>query len=157
MVDSRTDNSISKVLSTLKEHPNGLSITDLAALLSMNRNTVSKYLGILQRQGSIDMRQIGAAKIYYPTRRLPIAAIRRFCSQDLIVVDHNLRVMEASGALAALIGTAPEALADKPVQIVLSNAESPDDAVLLLKKALRGEEETLLWRSPPVGLPTASR
>ncbi|WP_342772062.1 MULTISPECIES: PAS domain-containing protein [unclassified Methanoculleus] len=151
MVNTRTDHSISKVLDTLKEHPEGLSITDLAVLLSMNRNSASKYLDILQRQGSIDMRQIGVAKIYYPTRRLPVAAVRRFCSQNLIVVDHNLEILEVSDTLAGLIGMLPEVLTGKPVQDLFFSLNPSDDIILSLRRALRGEEETFIWHLPGTG------
>ena len=135
MVDSRTDSSVSKILDVLKEHPDGLSITDLAALLAMNRNSVSKYLAILQQQGSVDMRLVGVAKIYCPTRRLPVAAVRRFCSPNLIVVDHNLEVLEVSDTLAGILGTTPEALTSRPVSVLFSGTSS-DDVASLLRRAL---------------------
>jgi len=144
VVDSRTDSSVSKILDVLKEHPDGLSITDLAALLAMNRNSVSKYLAILQQQGSVDMRLVGVAKIYCPTRRLPVAAVRRFCSPNLIVVDHNLEILEVSGALAGLIGTTPEALSGQPVSVLFPGMSPSNDAISLLRRALWGEEGVLL-------------
>ena len=154
MVDSRTDYSVSKILNVLKEHPNGLSITDIAAQLSINRNSASKYLEMLQRQGSVDIRQVGAAKIYCPTRRLPVAAVRRFCSPNLVLVDHNLEILELSDALASLIKTTPEALIGKPAQTLFRGPDSSDDLLSLLRKALRGEEKDLLWHPAGARGPT---
>lgn len=154
MVDSRTDYSVSKILNVLKEHPNGLSITDIAAQLSINRNSASKYLEMLQRQGSVDIRQVGAAKIYCPTRRLPVAAVRRFCSPNLVLVDHNLEILELSDALASLIKTTPEALISKPAQTLFRGPDSSDDLLSLLRKALRGEEKDLLWHPAGARGPT---
>ncbi|WP_292518813.1 PAS domain-containing protein [Methanoculleus sp.] len=151
MVNNFTDSNTSEVLYILKEHPEGLSITDLAALTSLNRNTVSKYLGILQRQGSVDIRRVGAARIYLPTRRIPVAAIRRFCSSNLIVIDHNLEILEVSGTLTALIGTTPETLIGKPIYVMFPGRDPSDELISLLRRALRGEEGTFLWHLPVAG------
>ncbi|WP_292489370.1 PAS domain S-box protein [Methanoculleus sp. 10] len=145
MVDRQAEKNLAGILSILQEHPGGLSISDIATLLPMNRNSVSKYLAILQRQGSVDMRLVGAAKIYCPTRRLPVAAVRRFCSPNLIVVDHNLEVLEVSVTLAALLGTTPEAIISRPI-LTLFPGTSSDDVASLLRRALWGEEGTFGWR-----------
>ena len=145
MVDKQTEKNLAEILGVLKEHPGGLSISDIATLLPMNRNSVSKYLAILQRQGSVDMRLVGAAKIYCPTRRLPVTAVRRFCSPNLIVVDHNLEVLEISGTLAGILGTTPEALIGHPVLPLFLGTSPSDDVAVLLRRALWGEEETFRW------------
>ncbi len=146
VVDNHIDGSASKILGIVKEHPNGLSITDLAVLLSINRNSVAKYLGIFQRQGLVDMRRVGAAKIFYPTRRLPVAAVRRFCSSNLIVVDHNLKILEVSDALAGPIGMTPAALSDQPISALFPCISSSGEVISPLRKALWGEEGILLQR-----------
>jgi len=145
MVDRQTEKNLAEILGILQEHPGGLSISDIATLFPMNRNSVSKYLAILQRQGSVDMRLVGAAKIYCPTRRLPVAAVRRFCSPNLIVVDHNLEVLEVSDTLAGILRTTPEALTSRPVSVLFSGTSS-DDVASLLRRALWGEEGTFRWR-----------
>jgi len=145
MVDKQTEKNLTEILAILHKHPGGLSISDIATLLPMNRNSVSKYLAILQRQGSVDMRQVGAAKVYSPTRRLPVAAVRRFCSPNLIVVDHNLKVLEVSDTLAAILGATPETLIGHPVSDLFSDISSSDDVTSLLRRALWGEEGTFRW------------
>lgn len=160
-VDRQTENNLAGILGILQEHPGGLSISDIATLLTMNRNSVSKYLAILQRQGSVDMRLVGAAKIYCPTRRLPIAAVRRFCSPpNLIVVDHNLEVLEVSGTLAGILGATPEALIGHPVLPLFPGISSSDDVASLLRRALwekrgpsGGAPPALAGVPPPTGSP----
>ena len=39
---------LSRVIEILKENPRGLSVTDIAAQISVNRNTVSRYLDMLR-------------------------------------------------------------------------------------------------------------
>jgi len=145
MVDRQTENNLAGILGILQEHPGGLSISDIATLLTMNRNSVSKYLAILQRQGSVDMRLVGAAKVYCPSRRLPVTAVHRFCSPNLIVVDHNLEVLEVSGTLAGILGATPKALIGHPVLPLFPGISSSDDVTSLLRRALWGEEGTFRW------------
>ena len=53
-----------RISELLSGHPDGLSITEISASLSINRNTVSKYLDILQTRGVVDGRKRGTSKIY---------------------------------------------------------------------------------------------
>jgi DNA-binding IclR family transcriptional regulator len=66
---------IERVQELLKNSPEGLSIKEIAALLEMNRNSVAKYLDILQAQGSATTHRVGTSKIYHFSRRLPEQAI----------------------------------------------------------------------------------
>ena len=50
---------ISRIKDLLACHTEGMSITDIAGMLQVNRNTVSKYMDILQIQGAVDGRKIG--------------------------------------------------------------------------------------------------
>lgn len=55
-----------KILKLLKNHPEGLCISDVARLLkTTNRITASKYLAILEAEGKIKLREIGPVKLYY--------------------------------------------------------------------------------------------
>ncbi len=55
-----------KVIEVLKRAtPKDLSIDEIAALVKIHRNTVSKYVYALEREGKVTMtRQIGNAKLY---------------------------------------------------------------------------------------------
>ena len=55
-----------KVLEVLKRAaPRDLSIDEIAELVKMHRNTASKYVYALEREGKVAMtRQIGNAKLY---------------------------------------------------------------------------------------------
>ena len=60
------DESSRKVLEVLKQAaPRDLSIDEIAELVKMHRNTASKYVYALEREGKVVMtRQIGNAKLY---------------------------------------------------------------------------------------------
>jgi len=58
-----------KILNKLEDSASGLTITELSKKLKMHRNTVSKYLFGLEKEGLVKMKEIGVAKLYLSTKR----------------------------------------------------------------------------------------
>lgn len=48
----------------MKNHPSGVTITDIAEILGFSRNTVSKYINILELKNKIYKKKIGAYSLY---------------------------------------------------------------------------------------------
>lgn len=59
----------SKILDTLANSPSGLTITELSNESGIHRNTVSKYLRGLEKEGLVTKKEIGAARIYFSKKR----------------------------------------------------------------------------------------
>ncbi len=57
----------SRIVETLKKHPYGLSISQIADITGLNRMTVSRHLEVLKAKGFVDYRQVGPAKLWYLT------------------------------------------------------------------------------------------
>lgn len=55
-----------KILKIIKDaHPKDLSIEEIAKTSRMSRETVSKYLAVLEAEGKIELsREVGRAKMY---------------------------------------------------------------------------------------------
>ena len=60
------------IIETLKQYPYGLSISELAKILKINRVTLSKYLDILREKGMINYRPIGRAKVWFVSEDINI-------------------------------------------------------------------------------------
>lgn len=56
-----------KVLEILKKSERGMTITDIAAELSLNRHTVAKILERLLTEKKVDYEEKGPAKVFYST------------------------------------------------------------------------------------------
>ena len=54
-----------EILECIRNHPGGMTITDIADLKSYSRNTVSKYVSILELKNLVFTRKIGAYKLYF--------------------------------------------------------------------------------------------
>ena len=59
----------SKILNTLSDSASGLTITEISSKARIHRNTVSKYLGILEAEELVKKKDIGAARLYYSKKR----------------------------------------------------------------------------------------
>ena len=52
-----------KILTLLRLHRNGLTITDIANKLKLNRNSTAKYLEMLLISGDVALNSYGPAKV----------------------------------------------------------------------------------------------
>lgn len=53
------------IIRTLRAHPEGLMLTELAGITGMNRFTVTKYIHELKGAGTVHQRLAAAARICY--------------------------------------------------------------------------------------------
>jgi len=54
-----------KIIETLKEHPEGLTVISISKMLGMSRTTISKYIYGLVSEGLVYQREMGPAKLCY--------------------------------------------------------------------------------------------
>lgn len=101
---------IESIKHTLRGHPRGMTISQLAAKLRMNRNLLAKYLDVLLFSGFVDMQIIGTAKVYYLSQRVPISAVLEFSSDYILVLDAGHRIHQVNARLLDLLGRKREDL-----------------------------------------------
>jgi len=58
-----------KILDCLSENITGLTISDLAAKTEISRNTIYRYLGILEGRGDVFNKRVGSYNLYFPMKR----------------------------------------------------------------------------------------
>lgn len=133
---------LSRVIEILKENPRGLSVSDIAARISVNRNTVSRYLDMLRISGQVDMRMYGKAKVFFISQRAPISAMINFSSDMVAVIDMDFTVAQVNDSLCSFLGIERADIIGKELR------ESPlvgFDHPLInerIKSALDGEESS---------------
>ena len=64
------ENAKEEIIKVLREHPEGLMLTEIAEITGMNRFTVTKYVHELIGGGSIFQKEAAAAKICYLKEKL---------------------------------------------------------------------------------------
>ena len=106
---------VDKIKRLLKWHQRGMTISDLASEMKINRNLVAKYLDMLLIAGQVEMQVIGAAKVFFLSRRVPISALLEFSSDLVIVFDSDRRILQVNEQVPLLLETAKEALIGKTI------------------------------------------
>lgn len=56
---------IREAISILKKHPEGLTIQELSGMMSLHRQTITKYIMWLVGAGLIRRRRVGSAILHY--------------------------------------------------------------------------------------------
>lgn len=99
------DDEESRIKALLRQQPLGMNIKELSAALGMSRNSVAKYLDVLTASGHLEVRQIGNAKLYYLSRRVPAAHILNLSHEMILILDENLKIVRANDSFIGFIGT----------------------------------------------------
>ncbi len=120
----------------LRQHPQGLNITEIVKNIDINRNTAGRYLENLMVAGQVEMHHFGMAKIYRLARRVPLSAMLSISSELIMLLDSGLRVMYANEPMLGFLGTAQEDLYGKNIEYTPCQTVF-DDAFDLLKKQIK--------------------
>jgi len=104
------DETVYRIKQSIKWHPRGITISDLSSNLKMNRNLVAKYLDMLLISGQVEMEVIGAAKVYFLARRVPVAALLEFSSDLVIMADRDNRIVQVNEPVLSLLEEKREAV-----------------------------------------------
>ncbi len=133
---------LSRILDILKENPRGMSVSDIAAEIGLNRNTVSRYLDMLLISGQADMKTYGKAKVFYLSQRLPVSAMLDFSSDLVVVVDKELCVVQVNDRFCDFVDGKREEIAGQPLRD--SNLAVLDHPLIMerIRAALDGTEST---------------
>jgi PAS domain S-box-containing protein len=99
-----------RILRTLRFRPKGMTITEIARALSMNRNSVSKHLEVMQVAGQVESRLVGNAKVYSVAQRVPLSAFLCFTQNLILVLDADLTIIQANDQFLRHFGRTKEDL-----------------------------------------------
>lgn len=95
---------IERIRNSLKFHPKGMSITELARQLKINRNSVAKYLEILLISGQVEATAFGTSKVYSLSRRMPVSAMMSFSSDMILMIQSEGTILQCNDAFLNFTG-----------------------------------------------------
>jgi PAS domain S-box-containing protein len=101
---------VDRIKRILKWHPRGMTISDISSSMALNRNLTAKYLDMLLISGQVEVQMVGAAKVYFLARRVPISAMLEFSSDLVIVVDNTGKIIQVNEQVPALLDRSREEL-----------------------------------------------
>ena len=132
-----------QIKNLLKEHPQGLRITDIVKKVNINRNTAGRYLENLLVSGQVEMRRFGMAKIYTLSQRVPLSALLSISSELVLQLDSSLRIIYANEPFLLLVGTDSKTLSGKNIEftpVALLFDEEFSQLLENIKKGIAGKE-----------------
>jgi PAS domain S-box-containing protein len=105
----RFQEEMQQIKEYLQSRPEGRSITEISNHLKVNRNSVAKYLDMLLVSGLLEVRQVGPARLYRLSHKLPTKALLDLGQEGILVLDEQ-RVVQANEEAARLLATPRETL-----------------------------------------------
>ncbi|MFA5332411.1 MAG: PAS domain S-box protein [Methanoregula sp.] len=104
------------IISLLKINPRGLNIGEIAHTIGLNRISAAKYLDILAAKGTVEVREMGKAKLYYLSRNIPASIIVSCISGYILVVTKENRVIYANDGFLSFCGLSRELVIDRMME-----------------------------------------
>lgn len=134
---------ISLIKKVLSENPKGMTVTDVSRKIKINRNSVAKYLDIMRISGHVDMITFGPAKVFFPSRRVPILDMLNYTSDYILVFDSNLKITMANDSFLNFMKISREELIGQTINETFSKVFKDHAEMLVgIKEALDGKKLT---------------
>jgi PAS domain S-box-containing protein len=134
---------LTNIKKILKENPRGMTVTDISREMKINRNSVAKYLDILLISGQAEMVTFGPAKVYFPSRRIPLSAILNYTLDYILLVDKDLKIVRINDNLLDFLDTSRDDLMGQRIDDFISSFFSRSEMFDKIKKALDGKESSI--------------
>ena len=156
------EETISRIKSQLMLNPKGITISDLSHILKINRNIIAKYLQILLISGEAEMKIHGNAKVYSPTRRMPLTKILDSSSEKIILLDSYSNIIWLNDAVRSIIKEDPDGFIGIPLNATvdpfLQNlpyqvTSEPEEIITEINASINGELKYFRVRQTPTVLP----
>ena len=118
---------IQQIQQLLKNNPKGMTVTDIAIKIKTNRNSVAKYLDIMRISGFVEMITFGPAKVFFPSRRIPIREILNYVSDMILIINNEQKIVFVNNKFTNFINKDRDNLIGEELRIdllpILNNRE----------------------------------
>jgi PAS domain S-box-containing protein len=134
------ENEQTRIRDLLRENPKGLTIEDVSKKLSLNRATAAKYLNSMMISGQAELRELGRAKIFYISQRLPLTNLLSLSSDLILILDRELFIQEVNDPFLSFFHVTKDELKGKRIDHSALAQYFSEDFFISLGKAVDGTE-----------------
>lgn len=92
----RLTDELAHIKDLLRNHPQGMSVTEIASALGRNKHSTGRYLDILHASGHVDLRTFGMAKVFTLSSRVPLSALLSYTTDLVLVLDRDMRIIQGN-------------------------------------------------------------
>lgn len=111
---------LDRIKQMLRSNRRGLSITDISRRIGINRNSVAKYLDVLQMGGEVEVKKVCTAKLYFISDRVPLLDMLSLTSDAILVLNASGVIDYANSRFLAIEGWQMDEIAGKTLADVSS-------------------------------------
>lgn len=131
---------LDQIKKVLRATSKGLTVTEIARHLKVNRNSVAKYLDILLTSGLVEMKAVGSAKIFSLTKRVPISSILSLSSDYIFVFDNDSKVTYVNDNVLHFEKRSADEIIGKTADTATLSFFSIPDIHAKIREAISGRE-----------------
>jgi len=129
-----------RIRNLLKVNPKGLTIEEVSKKLSLNRATAAKYLNSMMTAGQAELRELGRAKIFYLSQRLPLTNMLSLSSDLILILDRDLIIQEANEPFLSFFNQTKDELKGRTIEQSTIAPHFPKNYLAAFEQALEGTE-----------------
>jgi len=134
---------LARIRTILKNHPKGMTVTDISREMDINRNSVAKYLDILLISGHAEMITFGPAKVFFPSRRIPLSAMLNFTLDYIVLLDRDLKFLQINDNLLKIMNVELGDVIGQSIEGFSLSVFQIPELITNAQKALDGKESTI--------------
>jgi hypothetical protein len=97
---------IEQIKGLLSQHRRGMTLADIGASLQMHRNSVSKYMEILEARGEVESSSFGNTRVFYLTKRIPLSSLLNHTTDLVCMIDESACITQANPKFYVFFGIA---------------------------------------------------
>lgn len=131
-----------RIRELLKNNPKGLTIEEVSKKLTLNRATAAKYLNSMMLSGQAELRELGRAKIFYLSQRLPLTNLISLSSDLILILDRDLFIQEVNEPFLSFFNLAKDELKGKKIEHSPLASFFSGEYLSAMEQALEGTEGT---------------
>jgi PAS domain S-box-containing protein len=132
---------IALIKKILNENPKGMTVTDISRKIKINRNSVAKYLDIMRISGNVEMITFGPAKVFFPSRRVPILDLLNYTSDYILVFDSKLKITMVNDSFLGFMNISREELIGQTINdAILKLFNNHTEMLVGIQEALKGKK-----------------
>lgn len=133
---------VEQIKGLLGQHRMGITLTDIGASLNMHRNSVSKYMGILEARGEVESSNFGNTRVFYMTKRIPLSSLLQLTSDLVCMIDDSGCITHANQKLYDFFGIGEKDIHGKTLDEI-HTALCGNPSLMDLFSGFLGDEEII--------------
>ncbi len=113
-----------KIVESLSSNRVGLTISEIARIVGVSRNTVAKYLQTLEAKGEVVHKRVASAKLFYLSSRVKETRLIDLFRTPMVVINNNLEIIISNRAFHLFVELIDHEIHGKRITKIIETEEN---------------------------------